>query len=176
MHKKSLEAADTLKSSDENSDKEEETRTEASDLSGTSINDKRRSMTPTITTNHMKKPTSNGTPLSPSQSIKSSSISPSTMSPPITNLTSATPTSHHHPLGSDKQSSKDYSLLASPISSRNNGGSNYLHLNPHEQPRLPPPIAHLNQHHPMSHTDDPHNPEVFRWVNYNQNYRESYIR
>lgn len=173
MHKKSIEAAETLKSSDENSDKEDEERTEVSDTS--SLNNNRRSpMSPNSTVvpgANKTKPVSNGSPCS-------SSISPVTMSPP----------SSHQPLtptqrSDDTGKGKDFNIMSSP-SSRTPSG---YHLSPHDQPQQNPqhatshtphhshPAAHhfpLNPLNPSPDTD----PEVFRWVNYNRDYPVSFIR
>lgn len=173
MHKKSLEAAETLKSSDENSDKEDEERTEISDTS--SINNRRSPTTPTSTSTPAPlktKPISNGSPCS-------SSISPVTMSPPITHQP-PTPTQRS---AEEAAKSKDYSLMSSPTSRAPAG---YPHLSPHDpasnaqhQAALshhhPHPAAHhypLNPLNPSPDTD----PEVFRWVNYNRDYPVSFIR
>ena len=173
MHKKSIEAAETLKSSDDNSDKEDEERTEISDTS--SINNHRRSpTTPTSTTAPGKislKPLSNGSP-------SSSSISPVTMSPPISHPP-ATPTQRIP----DDSKGKDFSLMSSPTS-RAPG----YHLSPHDQQppsnQHPSALAHHHTTHPAAHHYplNPMNPspdtdpEVFRWVNYNRDYPVSFIR
>lgn len=171
MHKKSIEAAETLKSSDENSDKEDEERTEISDTS--SLHNHRRSPpTPTSTSApgaNKSKPVSNGSPCS-------SSISPVTMSPPITHQP-ATPT--HRP-ADDAAKTKDYTLMSSPTSRAPAG----YHLSPHEQQQQQnAALAHHHTHpahhyplNPMNPSPDT-DPEVFRWVNsYNHDYPVSFIR
>lgn len=174
MHKKSIEAAETLKSSDENSDKEDEERTEVSD---TSSLHRRSPTTPTSTTApvmNKTKPVSNGSPCS-------SSISPITMSPPIT----------HQPVTPTQRSSeeaakgKDFNLMSSPTSRAPSG----YHLSPHEhqnpqQQQHPTSLAHHHTHPAHHYSLNPINPspdtlgdpEVFRWVNYNRDYPVSFIR
>lgn len=176
MHKKSIEAAETLKSSDDNSDKEDEERTEISDTS--SLHNHRRSpTTPTSTTvpgNPKPKALSNGSP-------SSSSISPVTMSPPITHQPS-TPT--HRTTEEAAAKSKDYGLMSSPTS---RAPSSY-HISSHDQQQPstqhPPALPHHHStltpsHHyplnPMNPSPDT-DPEVFRWVNYNRDYPVSFIR
>lgn len=175
MHKKSIEAAETLKSSDENSDKEDEERTEVSD---TSSLHRRSPTTPNSTTNSgnpKPKAMSNGSPAS-------SSISPVTMSPPISHQPS-TPTQRTAEEAAAK--SKDYGLMSSPTS---RAPSSY-HLSPHDQQQQsnaqhPPALPHHHptltpSHHyplnPMNPSPDT-DPEVFRWVNYNRDYPVSFIR
>jgi hypothetical protein len=174
MHKKSLEAAETLKSSDENSDKEDEERTEISDTS--SINNRRTPTTPTSTSTptmlKTKPPISNGSP-------HSSSISPVTMSPPITHQP-PTPTQRS---AEEAAKSKDYSLMSSPTSRAPAG---YPHLSPHDPSSNAQHQAALSHHHthpaahhyplnPLNPSPDT-DPEVFRWVNYNRDYPVSFIR
>lgn len=164
MHKKSIEAAETLKSSDENSDKEDEERTEISDASS------RRTPTTPISApiSSKMKPISNGSPCS-------SSISPVAMSPPITNQPS-TPSQRS---AEDVSKGKDYSLMSSPTSRAPSG----YHMSQHEhQPQNAPhpaALAHHHNHHyplnPMNPSPDT-DPEVFRWVNYNRDYPVSFIR
>lgn len=174
MHKKSIEAAETLKSSDENSDKEDEERTEISDTS--SVNNHRRSPTTPTSTSTLgapknSKPISNGSPCS-------SSISPVTMSPPISHP-QTTPTQRS---ADDAPKGKDYSLMSSPTSRAPSG----YHLSPHEQQQnAQHAAAALTHHHahpahhyplnPMNPSPDT-DPEVFRWVNYNRDYPVSFIR
>lgn len=168
MHKKSIEAAETLKSSDENSDKEDEERTENSD---TSSLHRRSPTTPISATTpgvNKAKTASNGSP-------SSSSISPVTMSPPITHQPAAA-----SQRASDESKGKDYSLMSSPTS---RPPAPY-HLSPHEQQNAPHPPALAHHHtHPAHHYPiNPINPspdtdpEVFRWVNYNRDYPVSFIR
>ena len=171
MHKKSIEAAETLKSSDENSDKEDEERTEVSDNS--SLHNHRRSPTTPISTIapgvNKVKPISNGSP-------GSSSISPVTMSPPITHQPS-TPSQRT----TEEAKGKDFNLMSSPTS---RAPAPY-HLSPHEQQNSqqhPPALAHHHTHpahhyplNPMNPSPDT-DPEVFRWVNYNRDYPVSFIR
>ncbi|CRK92966.1 CLUMA_CG006542, isoform A [Clunio marinus] len=161
MHKKSIEAAETLKSSDENSDKEDEERTEISDSSSTN-NNCRSPTTPTSSTTpiaNKTKPASNGSPCS-------SSISPVTMSPPM----SHPPTTPNQRSTEDAAKSKDFNLMSSPSS---RAPSNY-HLSPHEQQQqnavqhqasLAHHHAHPAAHHyplnPMNPSPDT-DPEVFR--------------
>lgn len=192
MHKKSLEAAETLKSSDEFSDREE-TKTEASDTSSSNIH-RGSPITPiagsTVVNNLKSK--SNGSP-PPS---KSSSLSPATMSPPISHHMShlpAPPTAASQQLQMPTENDSKNTLLSSPTSSRTpSTGSYHQHLSPHDQPQQqahnphqhpPPPLAHhhsLPAHHytghPMNPTPDTDPGEVFRWVNYNRDYPVSYIR
>lgn len=171
MHKKSIEAAETLKSSDENSDKEDEERTEISDTS--SLHNHRRSpTTPTTTTTPgitKVKPNQNGSPCPSPSAI--------TMSPPITHQPS-TPTQRSV---DDPSKTKDYSLMSSPTSRAPSG----YHLNPHElqnSQQHPASLAHHHTHpahhyplNPMNPSPDT-DPEVFRWVNYNRDYPVSFIR
>lgn len=174
MHKKSIEAAETLKSSDENSDKEDEERTEISDTSSLH-NHRRTPTTPTSTSTTTPgipktKLISNGSPCS-------SSISPVTMSPPIIHQPS-TPTQRSN---DDPLKSKDFNLMSSPTS---RAPSSY-HLNPHEHQNAqqhPSSLAHHHTHpahhyplNPMNPSPDT-DPEVFRWVNYNRDYPVSFIR
>lgn len=172
MHKKSLEAAEALKSSDENSDKEDEVRTEHSDTSS-SNNHRKSPSTPTLPAiapaMAKSKITSNSSP-------SSTSISPVTMSPPITNHSIA-PTQR----SSDDLGKKDYSLMSSPTSRAPSGGS--FHLSSHEQNNSSPIVHHPHpptappaHHYPMNHTPSDTDPEVFRWVNYNRDIPVSFIR
>lgn len=173
MHKKSIEAAETLKSSDENSDNEkDEERTEISDSSSLH---RRSPTTPTSnsgTPGHQTKPkpVSNGSPCS-------SSISPVTMSPP----NSVPPTTPTQKSAEEASKAKDFNLMSSPTSRPP------YHLNPHEQ--QPPSVQHpanLVHHHthpahhyplnPMNPSPDTDPTEVFRWVNYNRDYPSSFIR
>jgi hypothetical protein len=174
MHKKSIEAAETLKSSDENSDNEkDEERTEISD---TSSLHRRSPTTPTSTTGtpgqqNKPKPVSNGSPCS-------SSISPVTMSPPISHQ----PTTPTQRSADEAVKGKDYSLMSSPTSRPP------YHLSPHEQqpPQNAQHPANLVHHHthpahhyplnPMNPSPDTDPTEVFRWVNYNRDYPTSFIR
>lgn len=180
MHKKSLEAADTLKSIDDNSDKEDETQTENSDTK--SSTQRRTPTTPTmdnVLNLNKPKPISDGS-VSPS---KSSSISPVTMSPPMNHHQHATQ-SNQRP--SDDSKPKDYNLMSSP-SSRAPPSDSY-HLSPHEQHQQnaqqhPPPMAHHHTHpaasayhYPLNPIKPDTDPEVFRWVNYNRDYPVSFIR
>ena len=172
MHKKSIEAAEALKSSDENSDKEDETRTENSDTS--SSNHQRK--TPTISTavtpltSSKPKKTSNSPP-------SSTSGSPIAMSPPITNHPSSTPNQRSL---EDLSGKKDHEMSSPTSRTQSNGGSGY-HLSPNEQ-NSPSTLAH---HHPAVAHHYPLNPmnpspdtdaEVFRWVNYNRDIPVSFIR
>ncbi|KAG5680116.1 hypothetical protein PVAND_009641 [Polypedilum vanderplanki] len=161
MHKKSIEAAETLKSGDENSDKEDEAETEVSDTSSSNNNNNNRKTptTPNSASAPKSKITSNGSPSC------SSSISPVTMSPPITNHSSTTPTQQRSSEDLTTNTKKDYNLMSSPSATRgppSNGPANYL--NPHESNTTlahhPHPAHHypLNPINPSPDTD----PEVFR--------------
>lgn len=190
MHKKSIEAADALKSSDENTSDKEDTKTEASDTSS-SINLRRTPTTPTTTgttnsSNKMKQ-SANGTPRRTPSPAKSSSISPSTLSPPLAH--------HHHiqhqphqtqqstPHSSENSDTKgkEYCVLTNPPPARpllNPQQGSFHHLNHHDPHASGPPMSHHHPHHhplnPLNHSPDT-DPEVFRWVS---NYRDpvSYIR
>jgi len=195
MHKKSIEAAETLKSSDENSDKEEETRTEASDTSSSNHQQHhhlhhQQQLQRKSPAASSKNDADGKAPIESPTPSKSSSISPVTMSPPISN--------HHHqqqhPSTPTHQRSatdlkKEYSLMGSPTSTTR-PPTNY-HLSPQDAPQAaqhPPPIAHHHHTHPAAaaaaaahhYALNPINatpdtdPEVFRWVNYNRDV--SFIR
>lgn len=177
MHKKSIEAAEALKSSDENSDKEDETRTEHSDTSSSNHHRK----TPTTPTpmgqstapSKSKKSSNNGSPMS-------SSVSPVAMSPPIQNH--AINQQNHRTSEALSAGKKNHENVSSPTSRTpsSNNGTNY-HLSPNEQnspsalSHHHPSVAHhypLNPINPAPDTD----PEVFRWVNYNRDIPVSFIR
>jgi hypothetical protein len=188
MHKKSIEAADALKSSDENGSDKEDDRTEASDTS--SSNYQRRSPI-NVTTNPMEKPkqTSNGTPIRSPSPAKSSSISPLAMSPPASHhhhhqAPPPPPTSQHNNAMDSENKGKEYNnLLPSPHSSRTAlPPGSFHHLNHHDTHTAPPTHVPHHHHHPLNHHPlNPLNhspdtdPEVFRWVNYNRD-PVSYIR
>ncbi|KAL7035459.1 hypothetical protein ACKWTF_008382 [Chironomus riparius] len=162
MHKKSIEAAEALKSSDENSDKEDEneTRTENSDTS--SSNHQRKTPTTPISTaitpltTLKPKKTSNSPP-------SSTSASPIAMSPPISSHPSSTPNQRSI---EDLSGRKDHEMSSPTSRTHSNGGSSY-HLSPNEQ-NSPSTLAH---HHPSVAHHYPLNPmnpspdtdaEVFR--------------
>lgn len=180
MHKKSIEAAEALKSSDENSDKEDEKRSETSDTNSSNHLHRKTPTTPASNTTisasaKTSKAISNGSP-------SSSSISPATMSPPITN--------HHHPsitnTPSQESNKKDYNLMSTPTSR----AQSYHLGSPHEanNAQHTPPMAHLPHpvtaaaaaavaahHYPINPAPDT-DAEVFRWVNYNRDIPVSFIR
>lgn len=176
MHKKSLEAAEALKSSDENSDVEGDKRTETSDTS--SSKDPRKSpMTPSSTSeatpSKKSKKMPNGSPAS-------SSASPITVSSPIHQSPATTPKT----LATDEPpKQKENFHLSNPAPRQSS-----FHLNPHD-PTLSqqhPGLvhgAHPGHHYPplnpMNPSPDTHNAdpsEVFRWVNFNREYSSSFIR
>lgn len=169
MHKKSIEAAETLKSSDENSDNEkDDERTEISDSSSLH----RRS--PTTPTSNSSTPAN----LSKPEPVPNGSpISIVTMSPP--NVKQPTTPTQKSP--EEVSKAKDFGVMSSPTSRPP------YHMNPHEQ--QPPSAQHpanLVQHHthpahhyplnPMNPSPDTDPTEVFRWVNYNRDYPSSFIR
>lgn len=166
MHKKSIEAAETLKSSDENSDKDDDEPMENSDTSSVNNNLGSPLATVTIRKDHnFSKATSNGSPCS------------SSMSPPIINSQS---TPIQRPL-KEATKGKDYSLMSSP----SRGPSGFLTTS-HEQPQQNTQHAGSHtQHHtlpvhhyslnPINQSPDT-DPEVFRWVSYHPDYPVSFIR
>lgn len=145
MHRKSLEAAETLKNSDEGSDKEE-SKTEESDGSVISTVSKAPSASPKGSSNNLNNNNSNtnnnssiasGSPTAMAQQQTGNnnlSMAGSHHSPP--------PPHHlvHHPGGSPMESARqDYNSSTSPSNS--------------------------NRSYPSLHDTDS---EVFRWVDYNQ--------
>jgi hypothetical protein len=168
MHKKSIEAAEALKDSEDNcSDREDEKRSETSDTNSTVVNNHRKSPT-TIMSN-----SNNNTPMNAvAKSLKTTSngspSSSSTMSPPIS-LKSLTP---------KQESASKNVIVMTP---------NYHLGSPHESnsnnnpTQHTPPIAHHT--HPAASVAAHHYPpapdtdaEVFRWVNYNRDIPVSFIR
>ncbi|XP_029734034.2 homeobox protein aristaless isoform X2 [Aedes albopictus] len=195
MHKKSMEAAETLKNSEDNSDREE-TRTEASDISaGSSLNNhgsspvKSPGLNPPGSTN-------SGSTISTSHLCSSSSSgqSHSTHSNPTTSVIShLSPTSAHSPINSSSTASitPPPSALArhrtSPLVSLAGGQTQSGPLgHPHHHPHHPHPAHHhspvdskefkLNATvSPTGNSYHPENdPEAFRWVDYRD--PVSYIR
>lgn len=181
MHKKSLEAADALKSSDEEGEGDQE-KTDASETS--SLRDQRKS--PTTTT-----PSSTSENLSPSKKPKkmvngspaSSSMSPITVSSPV----------HHSPIATPKSPVEETST-ATPRSKENFTAvsappprqSSY-HMSSHESAmsQQQHPLVHSSHPHPgqiyppigpINATPDTDPSEVFRWVNFNREYSSSFIR
>lgn len=155
MHRKSLEAAETLKNSDEGSDKEE-SKTEESDGSVISNLSKAPSASPKCNTNNNSSSTNNN-----SSTTSNSTVSPTSAaqarqqqqqqqaagsmsmggaahhSPPLPHHMAA---QQHHPGGSPMDSARqDYNSSTSPSNS--------------------------NRSYPSLHDTDS---EVFRWVDYNQ--------
>lgn len=175
MHKKSLEAAEALKSSDDNSDVEAD-KTETSDTS--SSKDPRKSpSTPTLTAevSPMKK-----SKKIPNGSPASSSASPITVSSPIIQSPATTPKT---PVDETLKQKENYHL-SNPAPRQSS-----FHLNPHDAASInqqhPALVhgAHPGHHYPpinpMNPSPDTHNAdpsEVFRWVNFNREYSSSFIR
>lgn len=163
MHKKSLEAAEALKNSEDNNSDRDDVHTEASDNS--SSYNIRRSVTPTVgTTNSMNKFEVNNTtneilPKTPSPT-NTITVSPSNISP-------STPHSHQqvelpqHSNDTDNKT-KQYCILTNPPSSKlimTSSQANFQHFNHHDLQS-----SHsLGHHHTLNSPDT--DPEVFRWVN-----------
>lgn len=175
MHKKSLEAADALKSSDEEGEGGEHDKTDISDTS--SMREQRKSpLTSPTSTSDMtptKKPkkTADGSPAS-------NSMSPITVSSPVHHSPSATPKS---PVEETSRTKENFAVSAPPPRQ-----SSYHMSTTHE--------SAMSQQHPLVHSSHPHpgqiyppiqpinatpdtDPsEVFRWVNFNREYSSSFIR
>lgn len=171
MHKKSLEAADALKSSDEDGEGDAE-RTETSGASSPKDQRKSPTTTPSSTSESTpsKKPKSiaNGSPAS-------SSMSPITVSSPI----------HHSPAVTPKSPKEEPRPKESCVVSAPAPRQSSYHMNSLESALSQQHPSILHSSHP-GHPYPPMNPintapdtdpsEVFRWVNFNREYSSSFIR
>ncbi|XP_055628325.1 homeobox protein ceh-10-like isoform X2 [Toxorhynchites rutilus septentrionalis] len=191
MHKKSLEAAETLKNSEDNSDREE-TRTEASDISASSsLNNRGTSpikspgINPPGSTNNGC--TNNSSNLCPSSSVNSVHNTHHSANPSTSALSHLSPASAHSPINSSSTTSitPPPRHRTSPLVTLSTGQPQPGSLGP----------SHHHHHHHTAHHHSPvdskefklastspsgssyhhdNDPEAFRWVDYRD--PVSYIR
>ncbi|XP_055529469.1 homeobox protein aristaless-like isoform X2 [Wyeomyia smithii] len=194
MHKKSLEAAETLKNSEDNSDREE-TRTEASDISaGSSINnhgmspEKSPGLNPPASTN-MGSSTNNTTNQSSGSDGSNVHISHQSSNTATSGISHLSPTLAHSPINSSSTTSVTPPLAtsarqrASPlvtITGQPQSGAltHPHHHHPHSSHQHSPvdnKEFNLRSSSPIGNNYHPENdPEAFRWVDYRD--PVSYIR
>uniref|UniRef100_A0A336MHX6 Visual system homeobox 2 n=1 Tax=Culicoides sonorensis TaxID=179676 RepID=A0A336MHX6_CULSO len=157
MHRKSIEAAETLKNSDDGSDREDN-KTEDSDASVGSVASKAPPMSPINNNNNNNNNSSNNMSQPPQADSPHSIVSVTghhTPTPPAHQMMHAMPQSQHHqlsPLDISNCKKEFNNPNSSPHNSNNPNNSSNNYSNMHE-------------------TD----PEMFRWVDYNRD-PISYIR
>lgn len=157
MHRKSLEAAETLKNSDDGGSDREENKTEESDASVTS-NTSKTPQSPKLHHNNNNNNNSSITvpavAISPHNQDSQHSSNVSIGSSPPPSQPQLPPAPNHNQLPSHLQQSTTH--------------LEHLQKNPNTSPSSNNGPSYTN----LSDTD----PEVFRWVDYNREYPMSFIR